>query len=401
MLEESIGQLIWAFIHVVSMNCKNKSTSDDAWILLRDIYIMIPCEMCSSHTFDYMNEQKGKPDNIAEYTFIFHNHVNGRLGKQQFNMNDCCKFWEKHMLYAVVWEFLIEVPKRLLMKHKTEICGYLRKFYILFPLPYQEHFLSIFDKYIEDVSRHEEFAFENLINYIMDDMYTQSMFFHPGPPISFPQIACLHVPSSSNVNSFPSVESYSFNDVNVEQCNDTYKLHESNSNQTIVFTKTFVNLCHLIQEHTRFEILFLCACDIKSIDIVHEILSKNLGKWEVTSNIFESQPKLCELNASPRRILTLITQDFPDKFLESFQALYDKLQNDGRKDGKVLISIYYLTLPISIETEILENSDFQKIKGDGNLRVGRHQKVVQDKLMYKSVIGLLGEIYSSKSGGHL
>jgi hypothetical protein len=101
------------------------------------------------------------------------------------------------------------------------------------------------------------------------------------------------------------------------------------------------------------------------------------------------------------RILTLITQDVPDKFLESFQALYDQLQNDGRKDGKVLISIYYCTLPVSVETEILENSDFRKIKGNGNLRVGRHQKVVQDKLMYKSLKGVLGEVYCSKSGGHL
>jgi len=92
------GPSMWRVLHSLSFSISDSSREKDRKNFiefLQSLRTLLPCADCRLHFAEYLDEHNPtKADNLAVWTFDFHNAVNERLGKPQFSFEDVSKVYE-------------------------------------------------------------------------------------------------------------------------------------------------------------------------------------------------------------------------------------------------------------------------------------------------------------------
>jgi hypothetical protein len=92
------GPSMWRVLHSLSFSISDNSREKDRKKFiefLQSLRTLLPCEDCRLHFAEYLDEHNPqKAENLAVWTFDFHNAVNQRLGKPQFSFEDVSKVYE-------------------------------------------------------------------------------------------------------------------------------------------------------------------------------------------------------------------------------------------------------------------------------------------------------------------
>lgn len=91
------GPSMWRVLHSLSFSISEENEKDRKKFLdfLESLRTLLPCEDCRLHFSQYLEEHNPqKAENLAVWTFDFHNAVNERLGKPQFSFEDVSKLYE-------------------------------------------------------------------------------------------------------------------------------------------------------------------------------------------------------------------------------------------------------------------------------------------------------------------
>ena len=78
------GPSMWRVLHSLSFSISEENEKDRKKFLdfLESLRTLLPCEDCRLHFSQYLEEHNPqKAENLAVWTFDFHNAVNERLGK--------------------------------------------------------------------------------------------------------------------------------------------------------------------------------------------------------------------------------------------------------------------------------------------------------------------------------
>ena len=94
------GPIFWAFFHIITLNYPDNPTEEDMSLakdLIKSIYYILPCKMCSDHYLENMKTNPLKTEDISSKNkFIawfvnLHNVVNKITGKSILPYNDAIK----------------------------------------------------------------------------------------------------------------------------------------------------------------------------------------------------------------------------------------------------------------------------------------------------------------------
>lgn len=92
------GKYIWYFFHSLAENIDdNLYDKNKEYIcsLIKNICSLLPCPSCSKHAVKYTksldHNKINKREKLQQYLFKFHNDVNNRLKKPQFNQLEMYK----------------------------------------------------------------------------------------------------------------------------------------------------------------------------------------------------------------------------------------------------------------------------------------------------------------------
>ena len=90
------GPSLWRVLHSLSFSIEdgNKNDRKNFLDVLESLQTLLPCEDCRQHFCAYMKENNpNDAEDLAVWTFNFHNEVNTRLGKPQYAFNDVSKLY--------------------------------------------------------------------------------------------------------------------------------------------------------------------------------------------------------------------------------------------------------------------------------------------------------------------
>lgn len=90
------GPHFWYFIHMAAVSYPNNPSPEMKSTMrnfLVGIPVFLPCEECRKHAMQYLESKKylfdwavSHRNNLFEFTWAFHNHVNAETGKPQLSL---------------------------------------------------------------------------------------------------------------------------------------------------------------------------------------------------------------------------------------------------------------------------------------------------------------------------
>ena len=106
------GPSTWILFHTMAYKIKNEhfnNKKNELINILKNITSNLPCPDCSDHAKKIMNGLKSNSiktkDDFIEMVYYFHNHVNEKLGKKIFPVNDL-NIYGDYILINVINNFL-------------------------------------------------------------------------------------------------------------------------------------------------------------------------------------------------------------------------------------------------------------------------------------------------------
>jgi len=114
------GYALWLFLHTTAEHIKDDEFKNHVGFfigIIRSLCSLLPCPSCEKDAIQYMKafptiKIKTKED-FKMYIFHFHNHVNRKLGKSIFKLEDL-KMYETYSFVDVIVFF-----KRNFVNHKS------------------------------------------------------------------------------------------------------------------------------------------------------------------------------------------------------------------------------------------------------------------------------------------
>nr|QBK90664.1 MAG: Erv1/Alr family disulfide (thiol) oxidoreductase [Pithovirus LCPAC104] len=94
---EYFGPGIWFVIHIIALKADNNSEDDkkNFMTLIKHIIYNIPCDICKKNAIQYYNRNYMlNTSSLFEWSVIFHNYVNYKLGKRKFSYNEAKILYE-------------------------------------------------------------------------------------------------------------------------------------------------------------------------------------------------------------------------------------------------------------------------------------------------------------------
>lgn len=106
------GPATWILFHTMAYKIKPQHFNDkkkELISILKNITSNLPCPDCTEHAKKIMGGLKSNSintkDDFIEMLYYFHNHVNEKLGKKQFLMDDL-NVYQDYILLNVINDFL-------------------------------------------------------------------------------------------------------------------------------------------------------------------------------------------------------------------------------------------------------------------------------------------------------
>jgi Erv1 / Alr family len=90
-MRKEVGNALWTYEHALAKYLKNDPDLQyRAYDALRQNVELFPCDKCSNHGLDWIDENPFDPseEKFADYVSRFHNDVNQRIGKPVYNIKD-------------------------------------------------------------------------------------------------------------------------------------------------------------------------------------------------------------------------------------------------------------------------------------------------------------------------
>ena len=139
--------ITWLLIHTLAFKLKNNSSNhaEEVFKQIKLICANLPCPECRNHatsSLKNINNIKTKQQ-LVDICFLFHNHVNKRLGKPQFTKKEHDIKYEKYNLEKVVIRF-IEIMNRNSNNNRLMLDTFQRRIYIK---KFENYFWANKDKY--------------------------------------------------------------------------------------------------------------------------------------------------------------------------------------------------------------------------------------------------------------
>lgn len=112
------GPITWVLIHSLYQNI-NQDKFNKIYIelnqLIYNIITLLPCDNCKQHAIQYLknnrfNIRENNLKNMQQFFYNFHNNVNRRLNKPQFNDFDK---YNNINLNIIIYKFAILFPKNV------------------------------------------------------------------------------------------------------------------------------------------------------------------------------------------------------------------------------------------------------------------------------------------------
>jgi len=126
------GESTWIFLHTLSVKIHPHHyniVKNDLFRMIKLLGASLPCPDCASHAVKYMAHVRVPPnkDSLILFLIIFHNSVNARQRKPQFNPADVIKYNTVNITAAfhACRQIMLRQPynPRIVMyKIKTEDC---------------------------------------------------------------------------------------------------------------------------------------------------------------------------------------------------------------------------------------------------------------------------------------
>tara|TARA_Y100001970_G_C14233173_1_gene860030 strand:+ start:1615 stop:2067 length:453 start_codon:yes stop_codon:yes gene_type:complete len=106
------GPSTWIFFHTIAQKIKPQYFIEkkiELLNLIKSITSNLPCPDCKEHATEIMKSLKPNSiqtkEDFIEMLFYFHNHVNEKLGKKKFNINNL-SVYDDYILSVVITNFL-------------------------------------------------------------------------------------------------------------------------------------------------------------------------------------------------------------------------------------------------------------------------------------------------------
>lgn len=106
------GPSTWILFHTIAQKIKPQyfiEKRQELLNLIKNITSNLPCPDCKEHATEIMKSLKPNSiqtkEDFIEMIFYFHNHVNERLGKKNFNINNL-SVYDDYILSVVITNFL-------------------------------------------------------------------------------------------------------------------------------------------------------------------------------------------------------------------------------------------------------------------------------------------------------
>lgn len=106
------GNACWYLFHTLAFKLKEKEEKEYVPILLKHILSIcsnLPCPECSNHAVNILKKLNVKAvttkEKMIEALLIFHNIVNGRLGKKAFTRKEHDELYSRANLFSICNNF--------------------------------------------------------------------------------------------------------------------------------------------------------------------------------------------------------------------------------------------------------------------------------------------------------
>lgn len=100
------GRPFWFTLHFGALNYPDSPTKDMIEMsvgFILGIPVMLPCDICKNHAYEYIQERRKKLYKIASskeslfrFYWEFHNEVNKKNGKRQLSLEEVYDIFENH-----------------------------------------------------------------------------------------------------------------------------------------------------------------------------------------------------------------------------------------------------------------------------------------------------------------
>lgn len=121
-MTKSWGPPTWILFHTLADKIKENHfplLKNDLINLIKNITSNLPCPDCADHAKQIMNGLKNdsikSKNDFKEMLFYFHNHVNEKLSKDEFQIDEL-KIYENYILLNVIQQFFYawnKLPKNM------------------------------------------------------------------------------------------------------------------------------------------------------------------------------------------------------------------------------------------------------------------------------------------------
>lgn len=136
----SWGPSFWAFFHVITLNYPNEPSTEDmdmAQKLVKAIYYVLPCQMCSDHYYKNLKINPLKKEDVSsKKSFILwfinlHNDVNRMLNKKSMSFDTAMAKINGLTKYKYIDMFIrvlnkIDIPAKIDSKDKKYIIKFIK-----------------------------------------------------------------------------------------------------------------------------------------------------------------------------------------------------------------------------------------------------------------------------------